>query len=228
LIGLISETERIFLTVLICVILAIVAWSLTVPLDAETKKSPSTLSLPTSRTLGLGLICFLVLLIEGAVMDWAGIYLRESRAATPAVASLAFSLFAGCLATSRLFGDLARTAWGSAALVRACAVGAALSLALAVGVPHSSLALVFFGISGFFVGPIAPIVYAGGGRAEPTNPGRGIAAVTTLGYLGTVCGPPLIGFIAGLSSLAAGFGFLVILALVIAAYARVTRSADIQ
>jgi len=76
------------------------------------------------------------------------------------------------------------------------------------------------------IGNAAPILFAGGGRLEPDAPGRGIAAVTTLGYAGFLAGPPLIGFVAELTGLTAALGLVVLASLVIAASARAAGAAD--
>jgi hypothetical protein len=50
--------------------------------------------------------------------------------------------------------------------------------------------------------------------------------VTTLGYLGFIAGPPLIGFAAEVSNLSLGLGLTALGALVIALRAGAARSAD--
>src|SRR6185436_7878195 len=97
---------------------------------------------------------------------------------------------------------------------------------VAVSVPSPAAAIAAFAIAGLGIGNITPILFAGGGRLEPSAPGRGIAAVTTLGYLGFLAGPPLIGFAAQLTSLSIGLGLTAVAALVIAAAARAAGAAD--
>jgi hypothetical protein len=70
------------------------------------------------------------------------------------------------------------------------------------------------------------VLFAGGGRLEPEAPGRGIAAVTTLGYSGFLAGPPLIGFVAEVTGLPVALGLVAATALVIAFYARAVQAAD--
>ena len=81
-------------------------------------------------------------------------------------------------------------------------------------------------MAGLGVGNIAPVLFAGGGRAEPQAPGRGIAAVTTLGYSGFLLGPPLIGMVADGTGLRAALGLTVAAAAIIAASASAARAAD--
>ena len=73
---------------------------------------------------------------------------------------------------------------------------------------------------------MAPVLFAGGGRLEPEAPGRGIAAVTTLGYSGFLAGPPVIGFTAELVGLNWALGLTVVASLIIAGFARTVDAAD--
>lgn len=99
-------------------------------------------------------------------------------------------------------------------------------MAAAVSIPDPAFAIAAFAIAGIGLGNIAPVLFAGGGRLEPDAPGRGIAAVTTLGYTGFLAGPPLIGFTAELTGLPVALGLTVIAALIIAVAARMVRTAD--
>jgi hypothetical protein len=51
------------------------------------------------------------------------------------------------------------------------------------------------------------------------SPGVAIAAVSTLGFVGLVIGPPLIGFVAGATSLKISFLILAVLALTVSVLA---------
>jgi MFS family permease len=46
-----------------------------------------------------------------------------------------------------------------------------------------------------------PLMFSAAGRQPDTPPGPGIAAVSSMGSLGFLAGPPLIGFLAGATSL---------------------------
>ncbi len=83
-----------------------------------------------------------------------------------------------------------------------------------------------FALGGIGIGNLAPVLFAGGGRLEPDAPGRGIAAVVSMGYAGFLAGPPIIGFVAQISTLQIGMGLTVVAALVIAVFARGVAPAD--
>jgi MFS family permease len=105
-------------------------------------------------------------------------------------------------------------------VLAAAGTGAALLL------PTVPLALAAFVIAGIGIGNVAPVLFAGGGRLEPDAPGRGIAAVTSLGYSGFLVGPPLIGILAEFSSLQIALFVTVAAALIVAFYARMVKAAD--
>jgi MFS family permease len=181
---------------------------------------------PTRATLGLGALAFLALLIEGAMLDWSALHLRENASAPLAVAGLGFAAFSTGMAATRFAGDRLRQRFGSARLVLASALALAAGLSAAVSLPEPALAILAFAVAGLGVGNIAPVLFAGGGRAEPGAPGRGIAAVTTLGYSGFLLGPPLIGMLAEATGLRLALAVTIPAALIIAVCARAASAAD--
>lgn len=76
------------------------------------------------------------------------------------------------------------------------------------------------------MGPIAPLLFVAGGLAEPSHPSRGIAAVTTFGYIGGVAGPPLVGTVAEVFSLWTALLLMVAISMVIAATAPLIRASE--
>ncbi|MGE3831072.1 MAG: MFS transporter [Parvibaculaceae bacterium] len=196
------------------------------PADADKGLSGSNFAWPTRATIGLGLLCFLALMTEGAVMDWSTIMLAERFMIDAGTAALGYALFSAGMAVSRFTGDWARMRFGSISLLGWSAVLAAFGLAVALIVPLPVVAIVSLTLAGVGLGNAAPVLFAGGGRLEPSAPGRGIAAVTTLGYAGFLAGPPLIGFAAEFVGLPAALGLIVLASLIIAVFARAAGAAD--
>jgi hypothetical protein len=209
-----------------CLLLLLGALPALLPNDVDKGLSGTSFAWPTRATIGLGLLCFLALMTEGSVIDWSGIMLRGRFALDAATAALGYAFFSAGMAVSRFTGDALRTGLGSVTVIRASATLSAMGIAGAVTLPWAPLAIACFALAGIGVGNLVPILFAGGGRLEPDAPGRGIAAVTSLGYAGFLAGPPLIGFAAEAANLPAAFGLIVIATLVIAASAALARSAD--
>lgn len=221
-----GELAHIALAAAACLALLFVAARFLLPRATDKGLSDSHFGWPTRATVGLGLLCFLALMAEGSVLDWSAIYFRTEFHVDAGTAALAYAFFSGGMAASRFTGDWLRLKFGAVHLVVASALLTALSLALAVSISSFLIALVAFTLAGIGIGNIAPVLFAGGGRLEPEAPGRGIAAVSTLGYAGFLAGPPLIGFAAQLTSLAQAFWLVVLATLVIAAFGSRVKAAD--
>ena len=196
------------------------------PAAADKGLSGSHFAWPTKATIGLGLLCFLALMIEGSILDWAAIMMREKFLVDASFAALAFGFYQGGMAVARFTGDWIRLKVGAVRMVTVSALMAAAGTAVALVAPSPFLAIAAFVFAGLGIGNVAPVLFAGGGRLEPDAPGRGIAAVTTLGYSGFLCGPPLIGFAAQVTSLPTALFLTVVAALIIAFYARSVNAAD--
>lgn len=196
------------------------------PPSVDQGLSGAHFAMPSSATIGLGLLCFLALMIEGSVADWAAIMLRERLVVDTATAAYAFGFYQTGMAAARFSGDALRLRVGAVRMVSASAVLTAVGTAIALSVPSVWIAMAAFLVGGIGIGNVAPVLFAGGGRLEPDAPGRGIAAVTSLGYSGFLAGPPLIGMVAEFTSLQWSLGLTILAALIIAAFARMVQSAD--
>ncbi len=194
--------------------------------DVDREDGGAHFAWPTAATIGLGSLCFLVLFTEGAVLDWSAIQLREKFQLPVSEAGFGYALFSGAMAASRFLGDSLRVRIGAVALVRASALLTAIGMAGATLSPYPFLAIVAYGLAGLGIGNIAPVMFAGGGRVEPEAPGRGVAAVVTMGYSGSLVGPPIVGMVAEFSSLSAALGLTAIAALIIAVMAAAAGAAD--
>jgi MFS family permease len=196
------------------------------PAEVDKGLSGSHFAWPTKATIGLGGLCFLALMIEGSVADWGAIMLQSRFVADTSIAAMAFGFYQTGMAISRFTGDMLRQKFGAVPMVFWSALITAAGTAAALVVPSVPMALVAFAIGGIGIGNVAPVLFAGGGRLEPDAPGRGIAAVTSMGYSGFLAGPPLIGLAAEVTNLQWGLGLTVVAALIIAVFARMVQSAD--
>ncbi len=222
----VGEFAHIALAGAACLALLLVSAQFLLPRTTDKGLSDTHFGWPTKATIGLGLLCFLALMAEGSVLDWSAIYFTSEYKVDAGTAGLAYAFFSGGMAASRFTGDWLRLKFGAVHMVVASALLTAVSVALAVSVSSFLTAVIAFTFAGIGIGNIAPVLFAGGGRLEPEAPGRGIAAVTTLGYAGFLAGPPLIGFAAQVTSLGTAFWLIVLASLVIAVFGSRVRAAD--
>ncbi|MET0773789.1 MAG: MFS transporter [Candidatus Limnocylindrales bacterium] len=175
-------------------------------------------------TLVLGIIGFGSFVLEGAIMDWGQIYLRDVGHAAAEMAALAYLANAMGMLVSRLLGDRTVVAVGPVGLVRWSCVAAALSLGLVVARPDPMLAVVAYAVIGLAVGPIFPVALSAAGAMGSAS-SFVLGWVVTMAYLGSVAGPMLIGFVAGAAGLREAFLIPVVLGIVLAFLAPAVRGA---
>jgi Major Facilitator Superfamily len=171
---------------------------------------------PLMALCGIG---FCIFLSEGAMADWAAVYLRQTLNAGPGVAASGYAVFSAAMAIFRLFGDAITVHLGFVRTIRDGALLAAAGLTCALLVSSPYWALPGFAMVGAGFSSIIPLVFAGGGRVKTVSQGAGVAAVSGIGYLGFLAGPTAIGSISELSSLKFGLGLVVVLSLLAAALA---------
>jgi MFS family permease len=124
-----------------------------------------------------------------------------------------------------VFGDRLVDRFGPEAVVRAggglAAVGFGLALLAAAPVP----AILGYACLGAGMSGIVPIVFRASGQVPGMAAGIGLAAVSSMGYLGFLVGPPTIGGLAELIGLPAALVAIVVLAAAVALLAPTTRFA---
>jgi predicted MFS family arabinose efflux permease len=183
----------------------------------------SMFSIPTATAVLLGALCLVVFLAEGAMLDWSAVFLRSTRGFAISDAGLGFAAFSVAMAIGRLLGDRITTALGPVRVVRYGSILAATGFALAGALPWMSTSVVGFVLVGLGASNIVPVLFSAAGRIPGTPPGVGIATVTTLGYLGMLAGPAVIGFIARATSLPLALGGIAIPLVAVSACAAIVR-----
>jgi predicted MFS family arabinose efflux permease len=165
------------------------------------------LALPTRPVLLIGGLCFLVMLTEGAIGDWSGIYLKHDTGASSAVAATAFTGFSLGMAVARLTGDAINTRIGAVSLLRAGTALVAVMLGAVLLIDRTVPAVVGFALCGLGIANAVPLLFSAAGRIDP--PGPSLAAAFTLGYSGFIVGPPVIGLLSDRTGLAQTLALLV-------------------
>jgi fucose permease len=186
---------------------------------AEGDDAPS-FALPSRGVVLLAILCLLVMVTEGAMADWGGLYLRQDLGASAALAALAYSFFTAGMTVGRVAGDWVNHRIGAVALLRrgALLTGVPLGAMLLIGQP--AVALVGLFLVGLGVANGVPLMFSAAGRQPDTPPGPGIAAVSSMGSLGFLAGPPVIGVLADTLSLPWALAMLIGGAVAVFALAR--------
>ena len=160
-------------------------------------------AIPRGVVLFIGIMCFVVFLTEGAMLDWSALFLISVRNMDPAHAGLGYAAFSATMTIGRLTGDAIVRRFGPRLVVSVGAVTAAVGLTLATVVPSWEAALLGYALVGAGCSNIVPVMFTAVGRQTIMPESLAVPAITTLGYAGILAGPAFIGFLADATSLSA-------------------------
>jgi MFS family permease len=155
--------------------------------------------------------------------DWSVLFMKQERASDASLSALGYASFSLAMALGRLGGDWVRARVAPVPLMIASGLLAAAGMATALLVPVASAGLLGFALVGLGLSNVVPVLFSAASKVPGVSAAHGIAAVSSLGYLGMMAGPPLIGMIAEHTSLTAGLSCVVLFALFMAASAQRAR-----
>lgn len=180
-------------------------------------------AVPHGIVLFIGILCFVVFLTEGAMLDWSAVFLIAARGVDPAKAGLGYAAFAATMTIGRLAGDAIVRRLGGPNVLLFGSLCAASGLALAVFVPGWATGLLGFALVGAGCSNIVPVLYTAVGRQKIMPENIAVPAITTIGYAGILIGPAFIGFVAQATSLSLAFLGIAVLLLGVAASGHAVR-----
>ena len=176
-----------------------------------------TFAIPRGIVLFIGILCFIVFLAEGAMLDWSAVFLTSVRGVDPSQAGLGYTAFAATMTLGRLTGDWIVPRLGHQRVILFGGLLAGGGLALATLVPHWFAGLAGYALVGAGCSNIVPVLYTAVGRQKTMPENVAVPAISTLGYAGILAGPAVIGFAAHATSLSVALlglaGLLVAVAL---------------
>jgi MFS family permease len=115
------------------------------------------------------------------------------------------------MALGRFLGDWLVTKFGVKRMLQMSGVIITAGLLSAVVFPNIIVATIGFFFVGFGVSSVVPIVYGLSGKSATMPASTALAAVSTIGFLGFLIGPPLIGFISEAINLRWSFTLIAVL-----------------
>ncbi|MFI9503083.1 MFS transporter [Nocardia sp. NPDC052566] len=179
----------------------------------------------SSTVLVLGVVAFAAMFCEGAAADWSANYLRNDLGTGAGVAGLGYVAFALAMLTTRLSGPFLQSRFRTATLLPVLALLAVVGMVAALATGQTIIALCGLAALGFGLALVVPTAFSAAGATnhEAGNAGSVIAAVSALGWIGFLAGPPLIGHLADAVGLPKALAVLPLLTLVIAILIRRTR-----
>lgn len=209
-----------FLLVTIFVVLAAaVGIRYTMAEDPNKNTDQPIFARPDKSLLILGMIAFCSMICEGAMFDWSGVYFKKVVMADKAWVGAGYTAFMATMASGRFIADWFAGKYGLKRTLQLSGLLIASGLLLAVTLPGLVTAIVGFLLVGAGVSSVVPLVYSAAGKSKVMSPGVALAAVSTIGFLGFLMGPPLIGLVAGATSLRISFSIIAVMGLCVSIFA---------
>jgi len=162
----------------------------------------------------LGIISFIAMGSEGAIVDWSGIYLKEVSIAPEALWGVGFLGFQITMTLGRFLGDGISNVMGSVKMVALGTVLAVIGYVLVL-TTNTSFAIAGFALCGLGFSVMVPEIFRIGGNVKGVDSSQGVAFIAGTGYAGFLCAPPILGFLAENYSLKLCFMVLLGVALLI-------------
>ncbi|WP_439652043.1 MFS transporter [Pelagibacterium xiamenense] len=190
-------------------------------------KAATRLALPRSPLpYLLGIMALFSMIPEGAILDWAAVYLQREMGADISFAAFGFAAFSGMMALVRFAGDTIRHKLGAVTTLRVSAGFALVGLVIAGLAPNTAVAIFGFAFAGIGIANLVPIAFSAAGNLPGIPAGIGMSVVTVMGYSGILVAPGAIGFIAERISFSTIYICLAFLLVVTMALSGLAKPAD--
>jgi MFS family permease len=171
------------------------------PEPAEEEEPGRGFALPSTALVLMCLVPIGALLIEGAMMEWSALLMREWKGASPFVTAFAFSVFAVAMAFSRLTGDALAERFGTRAVILCSGASMAVGIVGFALAPGLWMSLPAAALTGAGAGNIYPLTMSIVGQLPGQRPEKNVATLALVAFTAFLVGPPLIGGLAHLIGL---------------------------
>lgn len=172
---------------------------------------------PRGVLLTIGLLICAGMLAEGVMYNWSVLYVKQELATTSERAALAYVAFSGATAAMRFAGDYVRARVAERVVLIVGASVAAVAMGVVLLARHPVVALVGFGVVGVGLATVVPILYNAATRVPGVSRAAAIASASSIGYVGFMIGPPLVGGVAHATSLSWAMGIMMVACAVLVA-----------
>lgn len=197
-------------------ILMLAARKFMLPRDASYKhadKTKKVFAKPDRYIITLGIIAFACMICEGTMFDWSGIYFEKVVHAPKDLTRLGYVAFMFTMTAGRFTADWLITRFGVTNILKASGIFIITGMMLAISFPYVGTATAGFLLVGIGTSSVVPMAYSLAGKSKTLVPSVALASVSSIGFLGFLIGPPVIGFISELTNLRVSFALIAILGL---------------
>lgn len=193
------------------ILLVLIAHRFTTRQDSGTENSGSGFRRPDAHLIRLGFIALCGMICEGCMFDWSGVYFQRVVLADPAWVTSGYVACMSTMALGRFVADAFTHRFGAVPVFQASSAFIFTGILTAVLFPYLPSAILGFLLVGLGIASTVPLAYAAAGRSKIVPPGVALAMVTSIGFLGFLFGPPVIGMIGEAFGLKTSFALVALL-----------------
>jgi MFS family permease len=174
------------------------------PVPAPATDKTKRFTMPHPILLGICAFTFGTTLTEGAVADWAAIFMRDAMDAGPGASGLAVTAFTLLVATTRKFGDRLRDMFPVHRLAMILATIGLAGVTVVYFADRYAIALIGFGLIGLGASLAFPLAVSAAANAPGSSSANNVATLSFLALTGFLVGPVSIGFITEATNIRVG------------------------
>lgn len=211
----VSPSWHFFIVAILMTIMAALAFRDSPHLPPNRQANTRRFILPDKPLLKYGFISFAVMACEGTMYDWSNIYFEEAVHPPQGLIAAGYVIYMIAMSAGRFTGDSLVNRLGTPTMIKYSGILVLSGFMVAALLPHTISASLGFLMIGFGVSCVVPLVLRMATQTATMESGPAIAAVSTVGYMGFLIVPPLIGFVAEAAGLRWAFALMAMFGLLI-------------
>jgi len=132
---------------------------------------------------------------ENTMYDWSGIYFQNILHASAKMTTAAFVFFMTAVTLGRFLGDAAVTRFGVKNILFYSGILITIGFLVCFILPYVYPTIFGYVLIGVGVSCVVPLVFSIAARSTKLSHGSALTSISTIGYLGFLLVPPMVGFI---------------------------------
>ena len=150
---------------------------------------------PTLAIMVLVAVTLSAMIMEGAYIDWAAIYMTKVFETSPFLAGFAVAAGAGAQAVTRFFADSFVERFSPAAVARVLIAIMGLGTVTVFLAPSAGFALFGFALLGVGSSAIFPLAMSAAAQRTDRPAATNVATLAQISFVAFLLGPPLLGYV---------------------------------
>lgn len=176
--------------------LAVTACFYPMTLECEpSREKKKFFSMPDKTLMKFAIICFVSMACENTMYDWSGIYFQNVLHASQKITTAAFVFFMTAVTLGRFLGDYVVMRFGIKNILFYSAILISIGFLISFLLPFVIPTIIGFVMIGVGVSCTVPLVFSIAGKSKSLSSGSALTSISTIGYLGFLVVPPMVGFI---------------------------------